>query len=96
VIERVLADQHWRKIALNDPERGEAALHRRCFADPEGAVIAMDPDPGAALFRPVPRRPADWNASVSRIFMTPLSGILFRTASASRLTLGSRWRYGAT
>src|SRR5207253_10487248 len=51
VIERVLADQHGCEIALNDPERGEATLHRRRLADPGGAVIAMNPDPGAALLR---------------------------------------------
>jgi len=72
VIERVLADQHWRKIALNDPERGEAALHRRCFADPEGAVIAMILTQALRCSGLSPGDQLTWNASVSRIFMTPL------------------------
>jgi len=49
MVERVLADQRRRQVALDDPERGKAALHWRRLANAEGAVVAMNSDPGAAL-----------------------------------------------
>ena len=59
VIERVRADQHRRDVARDNAERGEAALHRRRFADAAEPLIRMDPDKGAALLRRIARRPAD-------------------------------------
>ena len=59
VIERILADQPRRDVARDDSERGEAALHRRGFTNAAQPIIGMDPDPGAALLRPIVRRPAD-------------------------------------
>jgi hypothetical protein len=52
-----LADQGRRKIVLDDPARGEPALHWRRLANAERPVIAMNSDPGAALRRLVLRRP---------------------------------------
>jgi hypothetical protein len=34
---------------LDDPERGEPALHRRRLANAERPVVAVNPDPGGAL-----------------------------------------------
>ena len=59
IIERILADQRWCEVMLDDPERGEPALHRRRLANAERAVVAMNPDPGAALRRLVLRCPLD-------------------------------------
>src|SRR5947207_10793987 len=59
VIERVLTDQHRRDVARDDAERGEAALHRRRFADAVVSVIRVDADKGAALLRLVAGSPAD-------------------------------------
>src|SRR5438105_12736177 len=59
VIERVLTDQHRRDIARDDAERGEAALHRRRFADAVVSVIRVDADKGAALLRLFAGSPAD-------------------------------------
>jgi len=59
MVERILADQRRGEIARDDPERGEAALHRRRLADPRRAVLAIDPDPGAALLGLVGAGPVD-------------------------------------
>lgn len=59
MIEGVSADERRRQIARHDPERGEPALHRRGLADTEEAVLAADPDPGAALARRVLGPPRD-------------------------------------
>src|SRR5215467_12466455 len=57
MIERVGADQLRREIVPDDPERCEPALHRRRLANAEGPVVAMDPNPGAALRRGILWRP---------------------------------------
>src|SRR5262249_42726366 len=59
VVERVVADQRWRQIARDDPKRGDPALHWRGLADAKRTVIAVNPDPSAALLWLVPGRPAD-------------------------------------
>src|SRR5262249_39405880 len=59
LIKRILADQRRREVVLDDPDRGEPALYRCRLGNAEGAVIAMDSDPGAALRRLVVGHPGD-------------------------------------
>ena len=74
MIERVLADQRRRQIVLDDPERGEPALHRRRLADAERAVVAMNSDPSAALRGLVLGRPLN----LKHFDFADLHGVLLR------------------
>jgi hypothetical protein len=51
MIAQILTDQRRCETVLDDPERGEPALHWRSLPNAGQAVIAMDPDPGSALRR---------------------------------------------